>query len=458
VISRIHGHAPRRLTVGASLDDWRRFAAPRFRPYHLLAVGQGSVMVLAGFEVIIPFALEVGAPPAVAVLLGALPVAGGMAQLFIPRLLDRTEGNLRGITLLVAAGGETRGLLLAGLALSVAAGLVSGALAVVALAVIVALAGVLGAVSNANLLAWHSAVLDEQERRLVVPRLMAVSMAVGALMLLPFGLLLDGLADRVGLVAYALPFLIAGLFGVVEVVAVHRLPRPGRVIVPKPRSVGAAPESPQLQALLRASAANALGMGVTPYLSVYAIVVLGLSAGFAMSLGALSMLTMVVAAAIAGGRLARGSSARMLRASFGVRAAAIAMPILALPGSLLAPLILCATAMLAAVGFVMGQLAANERLYRLISGPSVIRHHGRYLARTSGAMAAGQLASSAVLAAGGPLGYPVFAALYAVSSGLRVVAFRLASPSDAVRPAVTGPATARPAEPLIATRPLTGAG
>ena len=56
--------------------------------------------------------------------------------------------------------------------------------------------------------------------------------------------------------------------------------------------------------------------------------------------------------------------------------------------------------MLGAVGFASGSLAANERLFRLIRGPAVIRHHARYLARTSGAMTVGQLGGAAVIAAG----------------------------------------------------------
>ena len=93
---------PEALLVSGALavQDWQRFAAPRFRTYHYLAMAQGVVGVLAGFDVVIPFALAIGTPPFVAVLLGVLPLAGGMAQLLVPRLLDRTDGNLRGLTIL----------------------------------------------------------------------------------------------------------------------------------------------------------------------------------------------------------------------------------------------------------------------------------------------------------------------------------------------------------------------
>ena len=66
--------------------------------------------MLAGFDVVIPFALAIGIPPFLAVLLGVIPLAGGMAQLVMPRLLDRTDGNLRGITIFFAAISEPRGL------------------------------------------------------------------------------------------------------------------------------------------------------------------------------------------------------------------------------------------------------------------------------------------------------------------------------------------------------------
>ena len=59
-----------------TIEDWRRFGAPRFRVYHALALTQGVVSVLVGFDVIIPFALAIGCPPFVALLLGVLPLAG----------------------------------------------------------------------------------------------------------------------------------------------------------------------------------------------------------------------------------------------------------------------------------------------------------------------------------------------------------------------------------------------
>ncbi len=105
----------------------------------------------------------------------------------------------------------------------------------------------------------------------------------------------------------------------------------------------------------------------------------------------------------------------------------MALPLLAWPGTMIAPLLVIATSMLGAIGFSSGQLAANERVFRLIHGPAVVRQHARYLARTSGAMTAGQVVGSAVIAAGMSIGYPAFALLYATSSVIRVVAWRQAA-------------------------------
>ena len=426
-----------RVTFRPAVDDWRRFGAPGYRAYHYLALCQGVVGVLAGFDVVIPFALAIGLPPALAVLLGVVPLAGGMAQLVMPRLLDRTDGNLRGVTIFLAALAEPRGLYFALLALLVASGLIVGPAAFIALAVLVAITSVLSSVATSNLLSWYSAILPEQDRRLVVPRMMAVSLGIGALLLLPMAVALDALAHQIGLLAYALPFMVSGTLGLAEVFVLARLPHPGRVIVP-PAALAAesTPQStPEFGRFLRVSAINALGMGFAPSMSVFIISILGMSAGFSMMVGAIGTLTMVVAAAVAGSRLARGSSERMLRHSFWIRATAMFLPLLAWPGTLTAPLLMIGTSMLGAIGFSSGQLAGNERMFRLIRGPAVVRQHARFLARTSGAMTVGQLIGASVIAVGMPIGYPAFALLYGISSGIRVVAWRAAAPLRDVEPA-----------------------
>lgn len=409
-----------------TIDDWRRFGAPRFRTYQALALTQGVVGVLASFDVVIPFALAIGCPPFIAILLGVLPLAGGMGQLIMPRLLDRTDGNLRGLTLFFAAISEPRGLYLAVLAALVGLGLLTGPTAVLLLAVILGITTFVTSIVGANLLSWHSAVLSEDDRRLVVPRLLAVSLAIGALLLLPMAAALDALYHHVGALAYALPFTVSGLLGIAEIYVIRRLRHPGQFIVPAAAETTDAPSTPELTRFLKVSVMNAYGMGFAPSMSVFAITVVGVSAGFSMMISSIGTLTMVAAAAIAGARLARGSSTVMLRQSFAIRAVAMAAPLLALPGAAFGPIFLIASSMLGAIGFAFGSLAANEKLFRLINGPAVVRQHARYLAQTSGAMTAAQFMSAGVVAVGGPLGYPAFAFLYAGSTVLRVVAWRRA--------------------------------
>ncbi len=114
------------MTFRPAIDDWRRSATTAYRMFRYVAICQGVVAVLAGFDVVIPFALAIGIPPALAVLLGIIPLAGGIAQLVMPRLLDRTDGNLRGITIFLAAIAEPRGFYFALLALLVASGWLVG--------------------------------------------------------------------------------------------------------------------------------------------------------------------------------------------------------------------------------------------------------------------------------------------------------------------------------------------
>ena len=220
------------LSLRLSAADWLRFGAPNFRTFHYLALCQGVVAVLAGFDVVIPFALAIGLPPFLAVLLGVVPLAGGMAQLLMPRLLDRTDGNLRGLTVLFAAISEPRGLYLALLVVLIATGSIGGPAAFVLLFLLTAITSIFSSVASSNLLSWYSAILPEPERRLVVPRMMAVSLAIGALLLIPMAAVLDALAQHIGLYAYALPFVLAGVLGIAEILVLRRLRHPGRVIVP----------------------------------------------------------------------------------------------------------------------------------------------------------------------------------------------------------------------------------
>jgi hypothetical protein len=130
-------------------------------------------MVVAALEVVIPFALDIGCPPALTALLGALPdrrwhgPAGGAAaarpdgrQPARPDRASRPRSARRARFLYCL----------------VALGIVLGLrrrrpLRWCCWRWFIGLAGVASSVSGANLLAWYSAVLPEEDRRLVVPRM-----------------------------------------------------------------------------------------------------------------------------------------------------------------------------------------------------------------------------------------------------------------------------------------------
>ena len=61
----------------------------------------------------------------------------------------------------------------------------------------------------------------------------------------------------------------------------------------------------------------------------------------------------------------------------------------------------------------------------------------RDVTTVGGAMTAGQVFGSAVIAMGMSIGYPAFALLFAASGAARVAAWRMARPTDSHAPAVT---------------------
>jgi hypothetical protein len=118
-----------------------------------------------------------------------------------------------------------------------------------------------------------------------------------------------------------------------------------------------------------------------------------------------------------------------------LRAGALALGLAAHPVNPLAPAILIGMAVLLAAGDTAGQLAANERLMRLATGPGVLAFQSHYVVRNVGAYTGGVAASSVVLLLGG---YPAFAILFALAAGGRLAAARTVE--------VTAPAPTRDAE------------
>ncbi|HEX5466347.1 MAG TPA: hypothetical protein VFW92_06695 [Candidatus Limnocylindrales bacterium] len=399
------------------LASWRAFGGPRYRPFQGVGLGSAAVFALAGDSLTIPLLLVWGTHPALATFIGLLPTTGSAAQLLVPGLLRRVDGNLRGVTTMFLALGETRGLWLCLCCAATAGGLIPVGLGIAGVAAVMALAGACQAIGATNLQAWYGAVLPEGERRLVAPRVTGISQGLGALLLFPAALLVDAASPSLGTIVYALVFLVGGAASLFELAAVFQLPSPGRVRVAARGSQ--APPAPNLERFIGIIRAAAFGSGFGPYLSVYAISVLHEPAGFAIVLSALSALASLVASTFVGGYLARGSSSRMLRISFLLRGGAMLFGLGAVPGTPLAPLVLCLVAVVVAAGAAAGTIAANERLLRLAGLSGLIDAQGRYVAANATGVTVGQSLNATILAVS-PVGYVPFAMLFLVSGLVRL--------------------------------------
>ena len=409
-----------RSGVRRSIDEWRAFGHPRYRTFIQIGVTSAVVAALAGDGLTIPLLLALGTHPAVATVIGVLPFAFSAAQLRVPWLLERTDGDLRRVTLVILGLGETRGFLLALFTLLAWAEILPTVVAVIAIAAVMSLGGAATTIGGTNLLAWYGAILPDPERRFVAPRVMGLTLGLGAILLLPVALLVSVAEPHLGVRIYALVFAVAGFGGIAEIVVVRRLSRPGRVRVARPTGDGPVVQPPGLRAFIRSIGFAAFGAGFGPYLSIYAISVLGLSAGFAILLAALSSGASLIASTVVGGILGRSSASRLLRLSFLMRGGSMFLGLLAFPGQPLAWLVLCAVAVIASAGAATGTLAANERLMRLAAGPTLIGAQGSFVAATSLGITAGQV-SNAVMLAIFPLAYPTFAALFLVSGATRLI-------------------------------------
>jgi len=401
-----------------SLDEWRVFGEPRYRTFHGIGGTAAAVFALAGDGLTIPLLLALGTPAAAATVIGVLPFAFSAAQLLVPSLLRRTDGNLRLVTLVILAVGETRGFVLAGVVILHELHLIPSPVAIVAIAAVMSLAGAASAIGGANLMAWYGAILPDGERRFVAPRVMGITQGLGAVLLLPVALVVQAGLGAIGLLVYAIIFGIAGVFGIAELAVVRRLRRPGRVRV-APRGE-APPRSPETNRFIRAVAIAAVGAGLGPYLSIYSISVLRLPPGFAILLSAIASAASLVSATVVGGWLNRGSASRTLRLSFVLRGGSMIVGLLAFPGNPVAWLVLCVVAAMASSGASAGSLASNERLLRLTGGVDLIGAQAAFVARSAAGLTVGQT-SSGILLAILPLGYPAFALLFTVSGLTRLL-------------------------------------
>jgi hypothetical protein len=398
-----------------TLARWRAFAAARYRPFQAIAIGQACTISYASDALFVPLLLRLGAPPEVVTVVGSIPIAGSVVQAMAPQLLRWLHGDLRRLTLAFAVF-EVRGFAHAAIVAAFALGLITAPTAVVLVSATVAIGQTAGALSGANIALWTAVVLREEERRLVGPRMGALTMALSTLLLLPTGALLDVGLRTIGVWAYAGLFVVGGLASALTPYAVSRLPRPGRVMV----KGGEAHEEPLPEPFVRfvtASAIASVGQGMIPYLSLYAIHVLHATAGFAVALSAAASAGALVGSMFAGSFLLGGSSSRLFRASLIARAVAALICASSIPGNPIALSTLVVGSALFSGAGNAGVLAANERLYRLAPPDLRVRCQSYFVSRTSLAFAAGAGTCALVLALAEPVGWIAYTALF-LGSGI----------------------------------------
>lgn len=403
-----------------TLSRWRTFASPRYRPFQAIAIGQAFTGSYASDALFVPLLLRLGAPPALVILVGSVPIGASMLQAFAPQILRRMRGNLRRLTLMLTIA-EVRGFVHAAVVAAIAAGAIDAPLGIILISATVAIGQTAGVLSGSNIGLWTAVVLPEQERRLVGPRMGAMNMALSTLLLLPAGAILDAGLRSIGLWAYVGFFLTGGLASILTPLAVARLPHPGRVLV----KTGEGTAEPLPESFIRftmASAIASLGQGLIPYLSLYAMLVLGASAGFAVVLSGSASAGALAGSLVTGSFLLGGSSSRVLRASFIARAVAAAVSALAFPGNPAAlPMLVLGAVLFSGAGNA-GVLASNERLYRLAPPDLRVRCQSRYVASSSAAFAIGAVVCAAALALSESIGWPVYTALFVGSGISRTIA------------------------------------
>src|ERR1035437_4565317 len=165
---------------------WRAFASAHYRPFQAIAVGQAFTASYSADALFVPLLLRLGAPAALVVVVGAAPVGGAALQALAPQILRRLKGNLRGLTLALALS-EVRGFILAAIVAGVAAGAVDRLLGIALISLTVAIGQTAGVLSGSNITLWTAVVLPDAERRLVGPRMGALTMALSTALLLPAG-------------------------------------------------------------------------------------------------------------------------------------------------------------------------------------------------------------------------------------------------------------------------------
>ena len=399
---------------------WRAFASAHYRPFQAIAVGQAFTASYASDALFVPLLLRLGAPPALVVVVGAAPVGGAALQAFAPQFLRRLKGDLSRLTLGLALA-EVRGFVLAAVVAGVAAGVMDQLLGIALISVTVAVGQTAGVLSGSNIGLWTAVVLPDAERRLVGPRMGALTMALSTVLLLPAGFVLDAGTQAIGLWAYVGFFIVGGMASTLTPLAVARLPHPGRVLVAR-ETAGGTEMPPEFRRFTDVSVIASFGQGLLPALSLYALRVLGMSAGFAVALSGVAAAGALAGSLAAGSFLLGGSSSRVLRASFLIRAVAAVCCVAAIPANPLAPAFLLVGSALFNGAGNAGVLATNERLYRLAPAQARVHCQSRFVGATGAAAGAGAIVCAAALTLAAPAAWVAYTALYAGSAISRTIA------------------------------------
>jgi hypothetical protein len=413
--------------VSGAAADWRRFLTGRYAAFGTLAVSDAIAVALAGDGLAIPFVTTLGASPALATLIGLFPFVGGILQAFVPAILRRNHGDLRGLTIVIAAIGLMRPLLYIAVVVLIWAGLLSAIGGILLIAIGFGVGATAQALAGANVQTWFGRILPERERRFVAPRALAIQFGLGSVLLVPVALMVRvGEADW-GVMIYAPAFVGALVASLAFIRAMRKLPRPG-ALAPE-RSVRGGSLSTPVRRFIRTNAIAALGAGFAPYLSIYAIVVLNQSAAYAILLSAVGSAAALVGALVIGNWLERGSASRLYRASLIIRGVGMASSALAGPWNPLAPVILVIVMIVVTVGFAAGMLSAQERLLRLAEPGEVVRAQSTFGAVNAACLAAGQAVGVGVLAVF-PIAYPTYVVIFLVTGAFRLVAAATADVGD----------------------------
>jgi hypothetical protein len=170
-----------------------------------------------------------------------------------------------------------------------------------------------------------------------------------------------------------------------------------------------------------------------------------MSAGFAVALSGAAAAGALAGSLMAGSFLLGGSSSRVLRTAFLLRAVAAAFCAAAIPANPMAPAFLLLGSILFSGAGNAAVLATNERLYRLAPPQARVHCQSRFVGTTAAAAGGGSALCAAALALAPPGAWAAYTALYAGSAISRTIAtLRTEVSASWHSPPATPPGTSTP--------------